>query len=102
MNNNRRKTLKSLIKQLEEVYEKFENLKSDCEEISQAISDIRNEEEEAYDNLPEGIQESERGERMQEVIEHLESAIDEIDNVDIDDILSYLDSTTEAINNAIE
>ena len=32
---------------------------------------VRDEEEEAYDNMPEGLQESERGEMMQEAIDTL-------------------------------
>ena len=47
---------------------------------------IRGEEQESFDNLPEGIQESERGEKMSECIEYLEEAIETlgeaIDNLD--------------------
>ena len=47
---------------------------------------IRDEEQESFDNLPEGIQESERGEKMSECIEYLEEAIENlgeaIDNLD--------------------
>ena len=34
-----------------------------------------------FDNMPEGLQESERGEAMQEAIEQLETACDNLDEV---------------------
>ena len=37
--------------------------------------------EEKYDNMPEGLQESERGEQLQEAIEVLEMACDSLDEV---------------------
>lgn len=56
------------------------------ESATSSLEVIRDEEQESFDNLPEGIQESERGERMSECIECLEAAIDNlseaIDNLD--------------------
>ena len=40
---------------------------------------MRDEEEEKFDNLPEGLQKSKRGEAMQEAIEQLETACDNLD-----------------------
>lgn len=44
------------------------------------LEEIRDEEQDAFDNLPEGIQESERGEHMEEYISQMESAIDDMEN----------------------
>ena len=44
------------------------------------LEEIRDEEQDAFDNLPEGIQESERGEQMEEYISQMESAIDDMEN----------------------
>ena len=44
------------------------------EEIKRAIEEMRDDEECKFDNMPEGLQESERGEAMQEAIDNLESA----------------------------
>ena len=44
------------------------------EEIKCAIEEMREDEECKFDNMPEGLQESERGEAMQEAIDNLESA----------------------------
>jgi len=53
------------------------------------ITSIKEAEEEKYDNLPEGIQESERGEQFQENIDELDTAA------------SDLESTIETIENVI-
>lgn len=101
MNNQRRKSLKQLIKQLEGLTENFEELKSQVEDVVTEIEYLRDEEEEAYNNLPEGIQDGERGERMQETIDSLDSATGQLEDVDVDDILSYINDAIDSINEAI-
>ena len=64
MNNTRRKRIDAVIAKLDEPSEELEALKE--------------EEEEAYDNLPESLQESERGEVMQEAIDNLDEAVNNI------------------------
>ena len=64
MNKNRRKVIAEV--------------KDILEYASSNLEVIRDEEKESFDNLPEGIQESERGEKMSECIECLEAAIDNI------------------------
>lgn len=56
-------------KQLSEIQEKLSELKG-------MIETVLDEEQEAYDHLPESLQESERGEAMQTAIEAMESAMD--------------------------
>ena len=58
MNNTRRKHLRDLI-------EKMEGIKSEIEEI-------RTEEEEYYNNMPEAFQDGDKGDRAQTVIEYLD------------------------------
>lgn len=60
MNKDRRKSI-------ERIVDKINEIKAD-------LTSIRGDEEEAYDNLPEGIQESERGDSMQEAIEAMDNA----------------------------
>lgn len=50
------------------------------EAISQ-VEDVRDEEQEAYDNLPENFQESSRGQDMQEAIDSMDSIIRSIEDV---------------------
>ena len=44
-----------------------------------ACEDVNGTEQEAFDNLPESFQESEKGERMQEYIEYMEEALSSIE-----------------------
>ena len=45
------------------------------------LEEVRDEEQDAFDNLPEGLQYSERGEMMEEAIDNLDEAIDYLDDV---------------------
>lgn len=67
MNKTRRKWLEKTIATLED--QKLE-LESICEE-----------EQEAYDNMPESLQESEKGQTMYENIDTLESASSDLENI---------------------
>ena len=53
------------------------------------IDSVRDAEEESYYNLPEGIQESERGMAMEDNVNSLETISDDIDNI-ISDIESLI------------
>lgn len=48
-------------------------------DIKENIDLIREEEQESYDNLPESLQESERGEAVSSAIYNLEDAMEDID-----------------------
>ena len=61
MNNTRRKSLRELI-------EKTEGIKQEIEEI-------KPEEEEYYNNMPSSVQDGEKGDRAQTVIEYLDEAM---------------------------
>ncbi len=67
MNNTRRKALRELI-------DRIEGAKMEIEEI-------RTEEEEYYNNMPEAFQDGEKGDRAQTVIEYLDEAMTAADNV---------------------
>lgn len=66
MNSTRRAELRTVLAVIKSTIEKLELLR-DNEQMS-------------YDNLPEGIQYSERGETMQEAIDSLDEAIDSLDS----------------------
>lgn len=76
MNNTRRK-------QLRELAEKAEGLKQEIEEL-------RTEEEEYYNNMPEAFQDGEKGDRAQTVIEYLDEAM-----TVADDMIENLTSAAE-------
>lgn len=46
------------------------------------LEEVRDEEQESFDNLPEGLQEGEKGERMQENIDALEEFLDNLEETD--------------------
>jgi len=76
MNNARRKELSALISEIEDVRSRLETVKE--------------EEQEAYDNLPESLQDGERGEQMQ-------AAIDAMENADslLDDLIGSIEEAKE-------
>lgn len=82
MNAARRKALKTIITSLE----KLDALRA---EIYEALEDVKCEEEEALENMPESLQESDRGQQMQEYIDSMDEALDTLD-VDIEGLMDTL------------
>ena len=75
---------------LEKLIEKLEEIKDSINDIRDEIECVKDEEQEAYDNMPESIQQSDRGCNMEENIDDLDSAYD-IDIEDsVDEIIDYL------------
>jgi hypothetical protein len=75
MNKQRRKQIEKAIALMQEALDILENVKDD--------------EQEAFDNMPEGLQGSEKGELMEEIIgyledsyENLETAIEDLGNIE--------------------
>lgn len=69
---------------------KLQGYADSLEEIKCAIEEMRDDEECKFDNMPEGLQDSERGESMQEAIENLESAASSLEET-----IDYLNEITE-------
>ena len=44
------------------------------------LKEVSNDEQDAFDNLPEGLQQTMRGEKMEENVDILEESISEIEN----------------------
>ena len=68
----------------------IEKLTESLDEIKCAIEEMRDDEECKFDNMPEGLQESERGEAMQEAIDNLESA-----SSSLEEAIDYLNEILE-------
>ena len=77
MNKQRRSRLQKVIDQLEDLKAKVASI---CEE-----------EQEAYDNMPEGLQDAERGQQIYENISNLEDR-----DGDFDDLISNLEEVINA------
>lgn len=105
MNKLRRKEIKEQIGKLQVLKDKIDEqmveFSEKLEDIKSEIDRLYEEEEECYNNLPESLQEGERGEAMQTAIDNLENAsndiqylIDELEGImlsNIDEAVGYLD-----------
>lgn len=56
----------------------IQTIVNEIDDILTHINCIKDDEEEKYDNMPDNIQESERGEAMQDAIDNLDCAYDSI------------------------
>lgn len=88
MNKQRRKAIESLIGRIDAVKEMIDGIKLDLETV-------QSEEQDAYDAMPESLQNGEKGERAQEAIDALQEATDELENIEFD-------TATDALNRASE
>ena len=59
----------------QETFDLLEKLRDKIQEVLNNLENVRDEEEMAYDNLPEGIQMGERGDMMQEAIDTIDEAV---------------------------
>ena len=87
MNNARRKEIATILEQLREIEILIQALPS--------IRDLADAEREAYDNMPEGLQNSERGQQADAAATALETAADTFESVETD-IASMIDDLTTA------
>lgn len=92
MNKARRKRIASVISTLENIidYDLIESAKDE-------IEDIFYEEQDAYDNMPENLQYSMRGEESSDAINSLQEAVDALDEAI--DIFNELDDLKDEYNN---
>lgn len=92
MNKARRKRITIVIRDLENIRDY-----SFIESIKDEIEDILYEEEDAYDNMPENLQYSMRGEESSDAIDSLQEAVDALDEAT--DIFNELDDLKDEYNN---
>ena len=83
---------------IEAAVEELRNALSTMQELHSTLESLRDEEQEAFDNLPEGLQQADRGQSMEAIASALDDAVDtlssalgDIDNV-ADDFISALDN----------
>ena len=77
-------------KELARIVEKLEALEALRSEIQEELDAVMDEEQEALDNMPESLQEGERGQQMQEYIDAMEYAMDDLENFDVESIMDQL------------
>lgn len=70
MNRERRSRIRGLIKAFKDLSSTIQN------DLSSQVQDLHDLEEEAFDNMPESMQDSDRGTAMQDAMDELQSAVD--------------------------
>ncbi len=90
MNAARRQTLTKIIAAIEEA-------KSLLNSIATDIENVRDEEQDTYDNMPESFQNGDKGEKAQTAIDAMTSAYDEVTGIE-DTLEEASSSLQEAID----
>ena len=97
----------------QQLVEAFDDLKSQCDELAGEVEQIKDEEQEAYDNMPEGLQQGERGQQASEAIENLDNALTALREIadfnmpdlelpDMEDVLGNLDTASDGLDSAAQ
>lgn len=91
MNRERRSRIRGLIKAFKDLSSTIQN------DLSSQVQDLHDLEEEAFDNMPESMQDSDRGTAMQDAMVELQSAVDLCSEASdaIDSIVDSLQAATE-------
>lgn len=84
-------------KELEKAVSLLNGAQENVEKAKEIVETVRDEEQEAYDNLPESIQYGEKGDIMEENINQLDDAFGEIDTI-YDSIEEQIDAIREVID----
>lgn len=103
MNNVRRNKIQKLIKELGKIETSFDS--SILNGCITSLEDIKNDEEEAFDNMPEGLQYSSRGIDSEAAIENLDGALEyleEIDEIeDMEEIKTNISMAIDCLEDAL-
>lgn len=59
---------------------KLTAIQEKLEELSELLGELRDEEQEAFDNLPEALQGTERGQAMENAVYYLDAAFDNLED----------------------
>lgn len=91
MNRERRSRIRGLIKAFKDLSSTIQN------DLSSQVQDLHDLEEEAFDNMPESMQDSDRGTAMQDAMDELQSAVGLCSEASdaIDSIVDSLQAATE-------
>jgi hypothetical protein len=97
MNDKRRKELAAIYKRMEAVRDVVTQLKADADEIRGDLQEVREAEDEAFNNLPEGLQAAEKGQAMEQAVAYMDTALEWLETLaDLEDA----DDALEAVDNA--
>lgn len=83
-------------KRLDEVRNRIEIAKDDLTQALEDLGSIRDEEQEAFDNLSEGLQQTDQGQRTEAAADALGSAHSDLESMSDVDLQGVLDNIDEA------
>jgi hypothetical protein len=75
MNNDRRKKIAEATGMINKAI-------SSIQDAARILEECKDEEQEAFDNLPDSLRDSERGERMEEFVGYLEEAVSALEYIE--------------------
>lgn len=90
MNQDRRAKIEAAVEELRTAMESMQ-------EIYLTLESLKDEEQEAFDNLPEGLQQAERGQSMEAIASALDDAVDTLNSA-----LSDIENVTDDFINALD
>lgn len=100
MNGQRRKRIMDVSKQFDALESDMRNLAVKFSDLLSLVEDIKDEECDAYDNLPEGLQNGEKGQAMQSAIDNLDSIVSQIEEI-VDTLENVGDDVVQQFYDAI-
>lgn len=80
MNAQRRKAIRAITTKLDQLLPQITALEEEVKALVDQIETIQQEEQDAYDALPEALQTGERGEKMDAALQALESAREDLNS----------------------
>ena len=112
MNNKRRAKLKKIIDKIKGLVfpidtDDVNDVQNLASELYDDVEDLYSEESDSYDNLPESLQDSERGEAMQDAMDELDNAMSELATL-VDELAAAEDGNADwdacrkAANSAVD
>lgn len=104
MNNQRRRDIATLVQKLRSLKEDTGDLLDafDVGGLVEDSDDLRSQETEYFDNMPESLQSGEKGEAASVAIDHLDTACESLEEfqTEITDLLDRLDEICDSLENA--
>ena len=100
MNASRRKALNKLKAELEQIKEDVSTHFERLAELSGELETINDEEQDAYDNMPEGLQSGDKGYAAQSAINAMDSALSTLS--DFEDLGDKLDEVISSLDEAVQ
>ena len=93
MNNKRRKQIETAIEKTQSAIELLEEAENILTETLGEIEEIESDEQDAYDNLPESFQMSEKGEDIEEAVSNMQDAEGYLNTDDLSELRETLEDT---------